>query len=295
MKKICCFGEMLWDELPTGALPGGAPMNVALRLRSFGDEAIVISKVGNDERGAELVQLLSNFNVNTSLIQYDAKLQTGKVTVTINEVGNASYTIVQPVAWDNISISKKLMDEVNSADYFVFGSLVTRDERSKSTLDELLKHAPTKIFDVNLRAPFFSIGVVFHYMKQAEIIKLNDEELYLLMQEQPKSKSERELIRSLAAETMTEIICVTRGDRGALLFVNGTFFEHPGFKVSVVDTIGAGDSFLATFIHLLGSKTDFQTIITKSCAVGALVARNKGANPKINATEIDELIAQPHV
>lgn len=295
MKKICCFGEMLWDELPTGALPGGAPMNVALRLRSFGDEAVVISKVGNDERGNELVQLLSDSNVDTSLIQYDTNLQTGKVTVTLNEAGNASYSIVQPVAWDNISISNQLIDEVNSADYFVFGSLVTRDERSKSTLDELLKHAPTKIFDVNLRAPFFSIDVVFHYMKQAEIIKLNDEELYLLMQEQPKSKSERELILSLAAATKTEIICVTRGDRGALLYANGHFFEHPGFNVSVVDTIGAGDSFLATFIHLLGSKTDFQTIITKSCAVGALVARNKGANPKINATEIDELIAQPHV
>jgi len=132
-------------------------------------------------------------------------------------------------------------------------------------------------------------------MMQADIIKLNDEELYLLMQEKQSSKTEKDLILSLATATNTEIICVTRGDRGALLFANGNFFEHPGFKVSVVDTIGAGDSFLATFIHLLGSKTDFQTIITKSCTVGALVARNKGANPKINATEIDELIAQYHV
>ncbi|MBP5984532.1 MAG: carbohydrate kinase [Fluviicola sp.] len=295
MKKICCFGEMLWDELPTGALPGGAPMNVALRLRSFGDEAVVISKVGNDDRGDELVQLLSDSNVDTSLIQNDTNLQTGKVTVTLNEAGNASYSIVQPVAWDAISLTKELIDEVNSADFFVFGSLVTRDERSKSTLDELLKHAPVKIFDVNLRAPFYTSDSVFQYMMQADIIKLNDEELYLLMQEKRSSKTEKDLILSLATTTKTEIICVTRGDRGALLFANGNFFEHPGFKVSVVDTIGAGDSFLATFIHLLGSKTDFQTIITKSCAVGALVARNKGANPKINATEIDELIAQYHV
>jgi fructokinase len=287
-KNIICFGEMLWDELPSGAIPGGAPMNVAIRLTSFGNKTSIISKIGSDTRGVELIQLLSEKQVNTSFIQEDNQLATGRVTVTLDQFGTATYDIVRPVAWDNISFSDEIASLVPTADYFVFGSLVTRDERSKNTLDKLLPLAKTKVFDVNLRAPFFDVNSVFHYMKQADIIKLNDEELTLLMANNQLSLEEMTLL--LAQETKTDIICVTRGANGALLYCANTFYEHPGFQVTVADTIGAGDSFLATFIHLLATTSDYQTIITQACAVGALVASKKGANQTITDEEIKQLI-----
>ena len=125
MKKVVCFGEILWDVLPTGAIAGGAPMNVAIRLQSLGVSSQIISRRGNDSLGDELIAILANKGVSTALIQTDSDLKTGEVLVHLDEKGHASYEIVYPVAWDKIAIEDVAIEAVHQSDAFVFGPMVS--------------------------------------------------------------------------------------------------------------------------------------------------------------------------
>ena len=155
-----CFGEVLWDIFPTHKKIGGAPLNVALRMNSLGVETTMISRVGEDENGEDILSFLNAQEVTTDLIQVTKEYKTGAVHVMINEKGNASYDILYPSAWDKI-VETEVMDKVISeADVFVFGSLASRDEVSRETLISLLDKAKYKVFDANLRAPYYTTEVL---------------------------------------------------------------------------------------------------------------------------------------
>nr|MBP6755001.1 carbohydrate kinase [Bacteroidia bacterium] len=148
-----CFGEVLWDIFPTHKKIGGAPLNVSLRMNSIGVNTTMISRIGDDDNGKDILSFLNDQEVATDLIQITSEYKTGAVQVMINEKGNASYDILYPSAWDKI-IETEMMDKVVAeADAFVFGSLACRDEVTRATLNKLLEKANYKIFDVNLRAP----------------------------------------------------------------------------------------------------------------------------------------------
>ncbi len=290
-KKIICFGEVLFDVFPTHRKIGGAPLNVALRMASLGINAQIISRVGNDKIGKELLHFIKENGVATDTIQVDENLSTGEVIVQLNDKGSASYTINYPVAWDKIEVTSVAKNAIANADAMVFGSLVCRDLVSHQTLLDLMNLAKYKIFDVNLRAPFYTKELLIELMNKADFIKFNDDELYEISEymNSPYNSLEQN-IHFIAEQTNTKHICVTKGSHGAVLYYNDTMYYNSGYKIEVADTVGAGDSFLAGLLTQLLTGNDTQFAVNYACALGALVAQKEGANPKIEAAAIADFM-----
>ena len=292
MHKIICFGEVLWDVFPEYKKIGGAPLNVALRLHTFKNEVSIISSIGNDKNGRELKDYIEQQGLSTAYIQINTTHKTSTVAVKLDEKGAATYKIKKPCAWDYILLEDQLLSLVKKSDAFIFGSLVTRNKQSEDTLKILLNTAVFSVFDVNLRPPHYEIEKLKALMKSASFIKFNDDELFEINRKLGFiNNSVKENIKYISKFTNTSQICVTRGDEGAILYFNQKFYENGGYKVKVADTVGAGDSFLATLIECLLKKENSQKAIDTACAIGALVAQNHGANPKISEEEIKKIIA----
>jgi fructokinase len=292
MTKIVCFGEVLWDVFPTHKTIGGAPLNVALRLKSFQNDISLISCLGDDTSGKELKLELEKFSISYYL-QTDKEYKTSTVAISLDKNGSASYLINQPCAWDNIKVTSKLISLVKSSEAFVFGSLVARSNTSRNTLITLLEISKFSVFDVNLRSPHYQISSIQILMNAANFIKFNDDELKEISSSLGYlSASIEQTILFIANKTNTTSIVVTLGSKGAILFLKERFFYCKGYQVEVADTVGSGDSFLATLIDALLKDEDPQLAIDKACAVGALVAKNKGANPMISEVEIDAIMNQ---
>jgi fructokinase len=289
--SVVCFGEVLFDIFPTHKKIGGAPLNVAIRLASLGIQSQIISRIGNDEIGKEALQHIKDHNVISDSIQVDEDLKTGEVIVQLNDKGSASYTINYPAAWDKIIEIPEDEIIVKKADALVFGSLVCRDSVSQNTLFELINYAKYTVFDVNLRAPFYTKELLNHLMHEADFIKFNDDEIYEISEylQSPFHSLEQNIL-FIAEQTNTKHICVTKGNHGAVLYYNNQFYYNSGYKIKVADTVGAGDSFLAGLLSKLLAKEDPQKAIDFACAIGALVAQKEGANPKINESTIDSFM-----
>ncbi|WP_338647199.1 carbohydrate kinase [Flavobacterium sp. KS-LB2] len=286
--SIVCFGEVLFDVFPTHRKIGGAPLNVALRLASLGANTHIISRIGTDAIGQELIDYVRMNGVNTTSIQVDEVFNTGEVIVQLNEKGSASYTINYPVAWDKIVCIPEDEIMVKKADALVFGSLVCRDSVSQNSLLEIINYAKYAVFDVNLRAPFYNKEILINLMMQSDFIKFNDDELYEIsaFMNSPYHSLEQNIL-FIAEQTNTKHICVTKGSHGAVLYYNKKMYYNSGYKIEVKDTVGSGDSFLAGLISKLLSDENPQEAIDFACALGAIVAKNEGANPKISAKEIN--------
>lgn len=291
MPTVTCFGEILWDVFPTHKKIGGAPLNVALRLQSLNVKVHMISRIGNDENGKKLFQYIKGTGLDTSTIQIDKIYKTGCVNVTLDNSGSATYEIEYPVAWDKIEINDQTIKIVKSSDAFIFGSLACRDEITKSSLLSLLKYSIFKVFDVNLRPPFYSMSMLLELMNMSDFIKCNDDELNeICVALGFNSESIVDQIKFLSENTQTKQICVTKGKDGAILFYDKQFYSNIGYSVKVADTVGAGDSFLAALISQLLNKTIPSEALNFACAVGALVASKEGANPKLNHLELLNLM-----
>ncbi|MFH6970411.1 carbohydrate kinase family protein [Flavobacterium petrolei] len=290
-KNIICFGEVLFDVFPTHKKIGGAPLNVALRLASLGINAQIISRVGNDEIGRELFAFIKKNGVDTDTIQIDENLSTGEVIVQLNEKGSASYTINYPVAWDKIICIPEDEIRVKKADALVFGSLVCRDGVSQNSLLEIINYTKYAVFDVNLRAPFYTKEILVNLMMQSDFIKFNDDELYEVSAflNSPYHSLEQNIL-FIAEKTNTKHICVTKGSHGAVLYYNEKMYYNSGYKIDVIDTVGSGDSFLAGLLSKLLYDENPQEAIDFACALGAIVAKNEGANPTISSKEIDDFM-----
>lgn len=289
--KIVCFGEVLFDIFPTHTKIGGAPLNVGLRLASLGIETQIISRIGQDEIGDELLDFVTQNSVSTDAIQIDKSFATGEVLVQLDAKGSASYTINYPVAWDKIEATAEAQNLVSNTDALVFGSLVCRDNTSYRSLLTLLNSAKYKIFDVNLRAPFYTKELLSDLMNKADFIKFNDDELFEISGDlgSPFHSLEQNM-QFIADKTDTQHICVTKGSHGAVLLYNNQLFYNSGYKITVADTVGAGDSFLAGLLAKLLSGIAPQEAIDFACALGALVAQEEGANPKISAEAIADFM-----
>jgi len=286
--SIVCFGEVLFDVFPTHTKIGGAPLNVALRLASLGVNSHIISRIGKDTIGGELIDYVRTNGVSTDSIQVDEIFNTGEVLVELNEKGSASYTINYPVAWDKIVCIPEDEIMVKKADALVFGSLICRDSISQISLLEIINYAKYAVFDVNLRAPFYTKEILLNLMMQSDFIKFNDDELYEISNSMnsPYHSLEQNIL-FIAKQTNTKHICVTKGSHGAVLYYNEKMYYNSGYKIDVVDTVGAGDSFLAGLLSELLINENPQEAINFACALGALVAKKEGANPQISSTEIN--------
>ncbi|MCB9302853.1 MAG: carbohydrate kinase [Lewinellaceae bacterium] len=287
---IICFGEVLWDLLPTGRIAGGAPMNVAFHVNQMGMQSKMISSIGDDDLGKELKRFMENKGISTDLIQTDNTFPTGIVNVILDNGGYPSYEIVSPVAWDYIRPDDKAKDLVKSADALVFGSLACRTERNKRTLFEYLELAPIRILDVNLRAPFYSQPLIESLLEKADIVKMNDEELALIAGWQGLDGEERSQLEFLKNKFGLDVLILTKGKDGAVCLDETGYYEQPAFPVVVKDTIGSGDSFLAAFLSKYLKNEHTRQCLIFAGAVGALVATKAGGTPEVTPQEILAMI-----
>jgi fructokinase len=291
--KAVAYGEVLWDVFDNEKKIGGAPLNVALRMKTLGCDVAMISCVGNDKDGDAIIDHVKNLGLETNTIIQSQEYPTGLVNVTLDDTGSASYIINYPSAWDKIVLNKKAVEVVDNADVLIYGSLVCRDEVSRKSLEELLQKEVYKVFDVNLRKPHYTYEILEQLMHSANFIKFNDEELLEISAalKSPFTTLE-ENINFIVQHTKATGICVTKGKDGALLFWEGKLYKNAGYPVKVADTVGAGDSFLAALTTSLLTGKEPQAAINFACAVGALVAESPGANPEISSSKIENLMTK---
>jgi fructokinase len=280
------YGEVLWDLLPDGALPGGAPMNVAYHLQQWGVKAGMISRIGTDEWGQQLLDFLNNKKIDTHLLQTDEQLSTGVVQVDLDERGHASYDIVEPVAWDNIHSEAAAKTAVKNADALVFGSLACRNSRSRDTLMELIQESSFNVFDVNLRPPHYTKELIETLLQRSQLVKMNDDELKIISAWYSEAEHEIDQMQAIQDQFQLQGLVVTKGGDGASMLHASGYYRQGGFPAKVKDTIGSGDSFLAGFLskHLL--QKDIQECLEFACKLGAFIATQKGATPDYSSEQV---------
>ncbi|QXV65465.1 carbohydrate kinase [Mucilaginibacter achroorhodeus] len=283
--NVLCFGEVLWDAFGEEKKAGGAPMNVARHLVQQHVNVSFASRVGKDESGKGLITFLKENKLHSNLIQKDNNLPTCEVTVELDAKNQATYIIPEPVSWDNIQLDKNLTEEAKNASIIVFGSLASRGKTTRNTLLSLLEETQAlKVFDVNLRAPHYNVADIETLAARADVIKMNEEEAELLIH--GGNGQLKEKIVEFQKKYHTQTICVTKGENGAIIWHKHEFYEQPGFKVEVADTVGAGDAFLATLIAGIIDKQPMDKVLVEACAIGSFVTSKRGANPVYVRDEI---------
>ncbi|MVN78875.1 carbohydrate kinase [Hymenobacter sp. HMF4947] len=292
MNNVVCFGEILWDVLPSGKQPGGAPFNVAVQLHQLGQPAQLISRVGRDDLGTELLDFLHERGLGTDYVQRGETHLTGVVKANVGDRNEVVYKIVQPVAWDYIQYSEALTQLVADAEMLVFGSLAARTPATRETLYRLLPHARFRVFDVNMRAPHYSRQVVQYLLQHADLVKVNEHELAEILGWFGKVIEDEAALPWLAQRYNLQAACVTLGADGALLWKDGQLYRSAGIPVEVTDTIGSGDAFLAALLTAWLAGQPPQQCLNLACATGALVATYQGATPTIGPADVAALRQQ---
>lgn len=282
---ILCFGEILWDFLPQGLFPGGAPFNVGYHLQKLGQRVELLSGIGRDKLGGELVRRLNSWDISTECITFHAGLPTGTVIADTSPNGDATYTITPSVAWDQILMSEDVTRRAVEAAGLVFGSLALRSPVNRSSLDRLLKLVPAdawRVFDVNLRPPHDDLDLVRDMTGHASLLKLNAEEAarIVLNSDAEEPGAEEAMARALAKDKDIRVVCITAAERGAGLLMDDVWHWEPGRSVNLVNTVGAGDAFLARLLaHLIAEDCAPAEALASACRHGEWVATQYGATP----------------
>ncbi|MEI6947931.1 carbohydrate kinase [Paraflavisolibacter sp. H34] len=288
--QVVCFGETLWDILPDSFQPGGAPMNVAYHLNKLGLHPALITRIGTDVLGSRLVGLFQENNISTDYFQVDGKYATGKVYAKPDSQGEVDYEIVYPSAWDCIAWEDRFTPLLQQAHYFVYGSLTSRNPESRQTLHRLLEEATIKVFDTNLRPPYFERSQVEYLMQQADILKMNQSEFDHIAGWFRQYRQPEDQMRFFQDRFQLETVVVSRAGAGALMLHKGGLYRHQGYGVAVQDTIGCGDGFIAGLLHQLCKGAAPAAVLPYANALGALVATYPGACPDYETEEIFSLI-----
>jgi fructokinase len=293
------LGELLWDLFPKGKQLGGAPANFAYMTALLGDASVVASRVGDDRLGQEALWLLKSNGLNIDRVQRDAQHSTGTVKVEVDVKGQAEYHFAENVAWDFMEFSENWISLARSTHAVCFGSLAQRCAVSRATIKAFLSAMPSfaiGIFDVNLRQSYFTSEILRDSARFAKVLKLNDEEFprFLDLVQCPLKNSERSDVaaaRWLCKEFGNHLVCITRGPSGSLLVTPSSQNEHPGFRIKIADTVGAGDAFTATMVHHALRGSSLATINAAANRMGAWVASQEGAMPPADPEILKEVRA----
>lgn len=304
-RLILGVGELLWDLLPEGPRLGGAPANFTVTAGRLGNHAAVLSRIGRDELGREAVALLDPLPVDTEVLQIDAAHETGRVTVALQE-GQPQFTIHEPAAWDFLELTDDWVQLAERADAICFGSLAQRALESRQTIQTLVAQtqaACVRVFDVNLRTPFYSGEVIQESLELATVVKMNHAEVPLVLrllglpeQDGDSAKALRSGAERLLAEfPALQMAAITRGPHGSVLVRRGEWHEHPGVKTKVVDTIGAGDAFTAAMTDQLARGASLAAINEAGNRWGSWVASQAGGMPELSEEAKNRLAAQARI
>ena len=280
MSAVYCFGEVLWDCLPRGLFLGGAPLNVAAHLVRLGVPAGMISAVGSDVLGDEALLRIHGYGVDTRFVAKTKDFPTGSVGVKLDGEGNATYDIRRDVAWDHIPQFDGLKPALEGASALVFGTLAMRSKDNLAVLDTLMDvDWPMRVYDVNLRTPFYSIEAVLALSRFADLLKCNEEEACEICGASKETMPDA-LARKLADITNVGRVCITLGDRGAVYMGPFGMQRAVAPKVKTVDSVGAGDAFLAAMVAgIVQGREDQRDFLMGCCRLGAYVASCDGAVP----------------
>ncbi|MBA7559078.1 Fructokinase [subsurface metagenome] len=285
--KIIGIGEILWDVFPHVRKLGGAPANFAYFVKKLGQDGLVASKVGDDFPGKEIMDSLFKLGLAGDFIQIDSEHPTGTVDVKIDDNGQPDYIINKNVAWDFLEFSDRWKKLAREADVICFGTLAQRSLKSRRTIIDFLKMARSstiKVFDINLRQNFYSLKTIIRSLELATILKLNTEELVILknLMGYSSKKNDINFCRRLMNEHGIKLVCLTRGEDGSLLIDKSDYYDHPGYKVSVADTVGAGDAFTAAMViqYLKGRTLEERS--NSANRLGSWVSAHTGPTPALD-------------
>jgi len=288
--NVVGVGEVLWDLLLTGQQLGGAPANFAYHAHELGAQTQVITRVGNDDYGHEIIRRFHEMGLRDATVQIDEIAPTGTAKVALSGDGLAHFTIQENVAWDYLALTPGAVAVAREADAICFGSLAQRCEPSRNTIQQLVAAAPAdalRVFDINLRQQFYSRGLIEQSLQLANALKLNDDELPTLADMFSLTGStERPIehqIERLAQTFSLRLVALTRGANGSLLYQKdeGRWSDCRSRPVEVVDTVGAGDSFTAALVLGLLRKMDLDEINTLANEVARYVCSHAGATPSL--------------
>jgi fructokinase len=293
------LGELLWDLFPKGKQLGGAPANFAYIAALLGDRSVIASRVGDDRLGQEALWHLKSNRLDISHVQRDLQHPTGTVKVELDAKGQPEYRIIEKVAWDFMEFSEDWISLARSAQAVCFGSLAQRNAVSRATIKSFLCAMPSLamgIFDVNLRQSYFSGEILRDSARFAKVLKLNHDEFprFLDLMQCPMKNSELSDVaaaRWLSKEFGIQLVCITRGASGSLLVTTSSHHEHPGFRVKIADTVGAGDAFTATMVHHVLRGSSLPAINAAANRMGAWVASQEGAMPAADPEVLNEVRA----
>ena len=285
------LGEILWDLLPDGKQLGGAPANFAYHAHMLGAEASVVSCVGSDALGREICSRIDSLNLDRQFVEITDRHPTGTVDVQIDAEGNPRYIIHENVAWDFIETTPDLLALAARADAVCFGSLCQRLPVSRNTIQQFLKATRPeclRVMDVNLRQSYFDAEIITQSLEAADVLRLNDQELPMLAKLLGVSGSDVELTAKLLDRFSLQLIALTRGADGSILYSFDRISRHPGFKVQIADTVGAGDAFTAALVMGLLGSYDIDKVSLIANYLASYVCTRPGATP-----EIPEAVLEP--
>jgi len=282
--NVIGIGEILWDLLPAGKQLGGAPANFAWHARGLGARSSVISRVGRDALGAEVLRRLESLGLPIAAIQTDASAPTGTAGVELAADGQPRFAIHENVAWDRLALEATALAAAGAADAVAFGTLGQRCARARRTIQALLaavRPGALRILDLNLRQNYYSRELIESSLRLANIVKCNDAELPVLAKMLGLRGNARRQIEALARRHALRLVCLTRGAHGSLLFCQGQWAEDPGQPVAVKDTVGAGDAFTAALALGVLAGNPLEVINRKANQVARYVCSCEGATPPL--------------
>ncbi len=282
--KIVSIGEVLWDVIGNREYLGGAALNFSAHASRLGHHVSFVSAVGKDERGRRVLERMKELNLSTRFVHQIDAYPTGLVTVELNAAGVPKFTLHHPAAYDAPELTEGDLAELLSPkpDWIYFGTLFQMSPQAKQLTYRLIdSHCGARLlFDVNLRKDSYTPPLVRELMARAQVVKLNDDEAAEIDKMLGRStRSLEDFCRTYTREFSWQSICITRGEKGCVMLVNGEYVEALGYAVTAQDTVGAGDAFAAAFIHGLSLQWPPQEIADFANRVAALVASRPGGTP----------------
>jgi len=275
------LGEVLWDLLPEGKQLGGAPANFTFHAQALGARGVLVSAVGEDALGGEIIDTLERHGLETGYVARDKAHPTGTVSVTVDGDGVPSYTIHEGVAWDYLTFSERCDALAREADAICFGSLASRNPDSRGCIHRFLESAMPgclRVFDVNLRQQYYDGALLQTLLEHTEVLKLNEDELPVIAELLNIPGSTKERMDALLDRFALDAIALTRGARGSVLLTPGQLAVHQGVRADrLADTVGAGDAFTAMVVTGLLNEWPLDEISERANLLAAHVCAHHGA------------------